>query len=150
MHDVGAVLLFVGGMFYCVIQTIITYSMFRIEHNSLCMFIARLACSFLLLIGVPTFLITSVFAYDEFARSGTPRSVAQWRPEDAGYSLHVLSNLAEWLCVWCFGIFVLSFCGEFQRVSFAVQCTPKSSGSGKSADLASYKSIKTEDDAETD
>lgn len=148
VHDIAAVFLFVGGAIYCWIQSIMTYHLFKIELNSLYLLIIRLVCSSLLAIGVGVFFIAEVFAYNEFVESGTTHTVSQWQPEDGGYSLHVLSNMAEWLSVWCFGIFVLTYCKEFQKISIGIQCVAKSQVRKTSKHITRYSSIKSASDEE--
>ena len=123
VHDFGSILLFAGGAFYFWAQTILTYHFSKAGLNSTCMFVFRLAITVLMTICGIVFFVAEIPAYKQFLLSGTNRTIQQWRPEDGGYTLHVLSNVCEWVGASCFTIVISTFYGEFQKISLSVNCS---------------------------
>ncbi|XP_031550368.1 DNA damage-regulated autophagy modulator protein 2-like [Actinia tenebrosa] len=123
VHDIGSICLFSGGTFYFWAQTIITYNFAKAGYNTMCMFGVRLFLTILTSICGLTFFLAEIPAYKAFIRSGTKNSIQQWKPENAGYALHVLSNVCEWVGTSCFAILVSTFFKEFQKISLSVHCS---------------------------
>jgi hypothetical protein len=69
------------------------------------------------------FFLAEIPAYKQFIQSGSQHSIQQWRPEDDGYRLHVVSNVCEWVGASCFAIFISTFFKEFQKISLSVNCS---------------------------
>lgn len=123
VHDIGSIFLFAGGAFYFWAQTILSYHFHKAGLISKCMFIFRLLLTIVITLCGFTFFLAEIPAYRKFVASGTPRSIEQWRPEDAGYTLHVLSNVCEWVGASCFTIIISTFSSEFQKISLSVNCS---------------------------
>ncbi|EDO49661.1 predicted protein, partial [Nematostella vectensis] len=116
-HDAGAVLLFGSGAVYCWIQTVLTY---RMSLNGLApvpLFAVRL-----ILTGILSVFGCSILSF-VLSFQQSEHTVAHWQPDDPGYSLHVLSNMGEWLAALCFGLFSMTFFDEFQLITLSVKCS---------------------------
>ncbi|XP_032223251.2 DNA damage-regulated autophagy modulator protein 1 [Nematostella vectensis] len=129
-HDAGAVLLFGFGAVYCWIQTLLTYRMSLNRLAPVPLFAVRLILTGILSVFGSIFFIAEIFAYDQF-RMQSGHTVAHWQPDDPGYSLHVLSNMGEWLAALCFGLFSMTFFDEFQRITLSVKCSARNGASSR-------------------
>lgn len=125
VHDTGAVLLFGSGALYCWAQCYLTYKLTQQGLNSPFLFTIRFILTCVITVFGTIFFVAELFAYEEF-RHQSLHTVAKWEPSDPGYSVHVLSNVGEWIAGFCFGLFGITFFEEFQRISLHVECTLKS------------------------
>lgn len=132
-HDTGAVLLFGFGAVYCWLQTILTYKMNLLDVNPVPLFAVRLILTCIITVFGSIFFIAEVAAYDAF-RKQNEHTVAHWQPDDPGYSVHVLSNIGEWLSAFCFGLFSVTFFDEFQCVTLTLDCKLKPGAGSESRD----------------
>ena len=144
VHDTGAVLLFAGGAVYCWIQTCLTYKLSQIGINTQFLFTIRFILSCIITVFGSLFFLAEIFAYEEF-RQQSEHVVANWQPSDPGYSVHVLSNISEWIAALCFGLFGMTFFEEFQKISFHVECTPKCEEPRQGSPLLDYTNISEEE-----
>ena len=78
------------------------------------------------------FLLSSLFAYEEFKESQPAHTILQWDKNDGGYNLHVFSNVSEWIGASCFLLFMVSYFNEFQEISIVNKCIPRSSNDTES------------------
>lgn len=144
VHDTGAVLLFAGGAVYCWIQTCLTYKLSQIGINTQFLFTIRFILSCIITVFGSLFFLAEIFAYEEF-RQQSEHVVANWQPSDPGYSVHVLSNISEWIAALCFGLFGMTFFEEFQKISFHIECTPKCEEPRQSSPLMDYTNTSEEE-----
>ena len=126
VHDTGAILLFGFGVLYFWVQTFISYKMrtHGIYSTRLCHL--RLALTTIVTLCAIVFFTAAAYGWILFQQENHNHSVNQWMPGDGGYSLHVLSNSAEWLALVAFLCLSLTFFGEFQKVNLSVECREKS------------------------
>ncbi len=80
-----------------------------------------------MIIAGSLFLLSSLFAYQEFKDSHPTHTVLQWDKEDGGYDLHVFSNVSEWIGASCFLLFIISYFNEFQEINIVTKCIPRRS-----------------------
>lgn len=144
-HDTGAVLLFGFGAVFCWLQTVLTYRMSLLGVNPVPLFAARLILTCIITVFGSIFFIAEVAAYDMF-RQQTEHTVAHWQPDDPGYSIHVLSNIGEWLSAFCFGLFSVTFFDEFQCVTLSLDCKLKPKEVSESTDFLNVESGHDDDD----
>lgn len=149
-HDIGSIFLFAGGTFYFWAQTILTYNFVKAGYNTMCMFGVRLFLTILTSICGLTFFLAEIPAYKEFIRSGTKNSIQKWQPEDAGYTLHVISNVCEWVGASCFAILVSTFFKEFQKISLSVNCSLDGYNDLSGGKYSTFSRINGENDADSD
>ena len=71
------------------------------------------------------FLISSLFAYQEFKEGQGEHNMLEWKPGDSGYHLHVVSNVCEWIGASSFVLFILSYFNEFQEVEIVTKCSSR-------------------------
>jgi len=125
IHDIGAVLLFGGGAVYCWMQSIMTFRLQPYGVSTLTMTKLRFMLSgFLTFFGL-VFFIAEIFAYQDFLKGNNGHTVATWSPGDKGYSVHVFSNVSEWIAGFCLFLFGLTYFEEFQAVNLKVYCVRK-------------------------
>lgn len=144
VHDTGAVLLFGSGALFCWVQTYLTYKLTQLGINSQFLFTIRFILTCVISVFGSIFFVAEIFAYEEF-RQQSAHVVANWQPSDPGYSIHVLSNIGEWIAALCFGMFGLTFFEEFQKISFLVECSQKCENR-QSSPLLEYTNINSGDE----
>ena len=112
-------MVFVFGVFYCFLQTLISLNMKRCGMNTKFLFTVRMCISFISL-----FLLVGHFALKEIADDEWNKAFANnhthsqdfWKPEDVGYWQHATSALSEWLLMVVFMVFLATFFGEFRTL----------------------------------
>ena len=145
VHDAGAVLLFGSGALYCWVQSSLTYKLTQHGINTPFLFTIRFLLTCVVTVFGIIFFVAELFAYEEF-RHQSRHVVANWQPSDPGYSVHVLSNVGEWIAAFCFGLFGITFFDEFQQISLLVECSEKASQERQSSPLLDYTNINSEDE----
>ena len=73
-------------------------------------------------------------------------SVANWKPEDSGYTLHVMSTAGEWIAMLGLAMYAASFYKEFQTFSVEVCCV-ENDGT-ETVKNTEYSPIKQKEDPE--
>ncbi|EDO41792.1 predicted protein [Nematostella vectensis] len=127
VHLTGAVMVFLCSVFYCWIQTLITYKMMNCGLNSAGLFVIRSALS-----GASTvfFILTLVgrgYAQSKW-QSGHPNSDLRptWKPGETGYKSHIMSDAAEWLMAITILVFITTFFGEFRSIKMKLMVSRRS------------------------
>lgn len=131
MHIIGAFLVFVGGIFYCWVQTLISYKMKTCGLITNTLFGLRL----LMAIAVSIFFISCVIAtsyasniskdwirYHVNSTTIAPR----WDPKDKTYIHHVVGDVSEWLMALTLLGFMFTFFGEFRFVKMKIVVSRRS------------------------
>ncbi|KAK7149625.1 hypothetical protein R3I94_009060 [Phoxinus phoxinus] len=105
VHDLGALLFFLFGVIYTIIQSVISYSAHPYGPS-------KWMCHFRVFSAAVAFiaaLITIVCAVSV----GT--SKLHWDIDDKDYTLHVVSAVCEWITAFSFVFFFLTYIQEFQQ-----------------------------------
>lgn len=105
VHDLGALLFFIFGVIYTIIQSVISYRAH--PHGSskwMCHFRAFFAVVACLAVFPTIFCAVSV---------GT--SKLHWDTNDKDYTLHIVSVACEWITAFSFVFFFLTYIQEFQQ-----------------------------------
>uniref|UniRef100_UPI00398E52F1 DNA damage-regulated autophagy modulator protein 1 n=1 Tax=Pristiophorus japonicus TaxID=55135 RepID=UPI00398E52F1 len=111
VHDVGALLSFIMGTAYLVLQSCISIKMLPFYHT-------RLVCGFrTALATVSVIAIVPMIVCYILTRS--PK--LHWKPDDPGFGDHVASAVCEWVVAFSFNFFFLTFIREFQGFSVTVR-----------------------------
>lgn len=145
VHDAGAVLLFGSGALYCWVQSSLTYKLTQLGMSSPFLFTIRFILTCVITVFGTIFFVAELFAYEEF-RHQSNHVVANWEPSDPAYSIHVLSNVGEWIAALCFGLFGITFFEEFQKISLHVECSEKSAQERQRSPLLEYANINSGDE----
>ena len=119
IHNLAAVLVFATGLSYCAIQTYMSYYMMEFGIGTRIMCHWRLAFTVSVVANFIVFVIGSVISNVKFDRAQmklVPELKLRWRPDEPGYRMHVISNVAEWLMCFSFCWFSLTFIREFNRI----------------------------------
>lgn len=124
VHLIGAVIILIGGAAYCWTQTLATYLLTKFGSGVRPVFIARLAITSLLTLNSLLVFTCGGLSYGDAVSHS---------------SLQIVGNISQWIAVWCFGLFALSFFKEFQTLSMNIQCIPKCSGN--SSDVLKYSTL---------
>ncbi|KAF5901652.1 DNA damage-regulated autophagy modulator protein 1 [Clarias magur] len=110
VHDFGALMFFVFGVIYIILQTIISYkshpygSSKRICHiRAVFSFVASVAV-------IPTLICASFVKLTKL----------HWNPEDKDYTLHAVSAVSEWTAAFTFIFFFFTYIQEFKQFSLKV------------------------------
>ncbi|XP_068163649.1 DNA damage-regulated autophagy modulator protein 1 [Antennarius striatus] len=110
VHDIGALLFFVPGVVYAILQTVISYRVFPFG-SSVCVCRARLIVA---VIATVAFFPTVICAF--FGRQSTLHR----DPNDKGYSFYLASAVCEWIVAFSFIFFFLTYIDDFKLFTLKV------------------------------
>ena len=136
VHFTGSLILGLGGIVYCFLETAITYQLTKLSMNSCTMFVIRLLITCVLTASGIAHVILKVWTINHLSRDGNPLAQAPWRQYNATvdyYPEHVTSNFGEWLTFFLFAVFSSTFFKEFQKLSINFSCFPRKD-TGQSTD----------------
>lgn len=119
MHLFGAGLTFGMGALYILVQTGVSYHMQPRFHGRDILW-ARTAVGVWTLASVITAFVSSVILYDDLPGVDVTHKL-HWRPEETGYTAHLVSAVAEWSLAFSFISFFLTYIRDFQKIELHVQ-----------------------------
>ncbi|XP_036369164.1 DNA damage-regulated autophagy modulator protein 1 isoform X1 [Octopus sinensis] len=114
VHVIGAFMVFGIGSVYEIFQTIMSYMMYPMYNGKKIIIIRMVLSIFSVFFFIMTF-IGAGLAGKEY--KGNPLA---WRPEDEGFSYHILSTSCEWLLSVSFLAYFLTFIHDFQKIKINV------------------------------
>ncbi|XP_044538775.1 DNA damage-regulated autophagy modulator protein 1 [Gracilinanus agilis] len=110
IHDGGALLVFICGVMYILLQSIISYKACpQWNKRSIChirMAISAVSCTAV----IPVIACASLISMTKL----------QWNPEEMDYTCHVVSAICEWTVAFSFIFFFLTFVQDFQNVTLKI------------------------------
>uniref|UniRef100_F6T7V5 DNA damage regulated autophagy modulator 1 n=1 Tax=Equus caballus TaxID=9796 RepID=F6T7V5_HORSE len=110
VHDGGALLAFVCGVVYTLLQSIISYKSCP-QWNSLSTCHVRLAISAISCAAViPMIACASLISITKL----------EWNPKEKDYVYHVVSAICEWTVAFGFIFYFLTFVQDFQSVTLRI------------------------------
>jgi len=149
-HGAATGLLLVSGGLYCVFQTLISYHTVKVGLNTKCTLFFRSAVSCILIFSGAGYYFFKWSSYTEFRGSESSIKVANWSPDNGGYTLHVAASAGEWIACLSLAIYPSLFHNEFQTFSIEDICV-EYKGMTKNGDYSVIKQSKDEDaDGELD
>lgn len=116
VHVTGAFLVFGLGTVYAYIQTGLSYQMYP-EFNGVKICRARLIVSSVALVGLIVTSVAAVISREQML-PGTDK--LHWKPEQPGFTAHVVSTIGEWVTAITFLFYFLSFAQEFRKLKLEV------------------------------
>ncbi|XP_076311873.1 DNA damage-regulated autophagy modulator protein 1-like isoform X1 [Tachypleus tridentatus] len=119
-HDIGAYTLFILGLIYASLQTLVTYYLYP-DYNGLTICRFRLTIVLLCLICLVTMVIIYPVSHSEF-KSGNynhPRRLKQLG--EKGFRGLVVSSTAEWTLALIFITFFFTYIREFQNILLQIK-----------------------------
>ncbi|XP_054862785.1 DNA damage-regulated autophagy modulator protein 1 [Amphiprion ocellaris] len=111
VHDIGAMLFFVSGVSYIILQTVISYKASPFG-SSMSVFWAR---AFIALIATLAFFPTVICAF--FVQ----QTELHHHKEDQDYPYHVASAVCEWIVAFSFVCFFLTYIHDFKMFTLQVR-----------------------------
>ncbi|KAM7367205.1 hypothetical protein PAMP_015122 [Pampus punctatissimus] len=111
MHDIGALLFFISGILYIILQSVISYRAFP-YGSSLSVCRARLGIAIL---AALTFFPTVICAF--FVKQSTLHR----DKDDQDYPFHVASAVCEWIVAFSFVCFFLTYVDDFKLFTLRVK-----------------------------
>ncbi|XP_078232934.1 DNA damage-regulated autophagy modulator protein 1-like [Pogona vitticeps] len=118
IHDGGALMAFVSGTVYIVLQTAISYKLYK-ECPQWCtprIWHTRLVLSVVTIMAlVPMITCDSLISITKI----------DWNPGEKEYVYHLVGAVCEWIVAFSFEMFFLTFVSDFQRASEVVTEIPK-------------------------
>ncbi|NP_001006049.1 DNA damage-regulated autophagy modulator protein 1 [Danio rerio] len=105
VHDIGALLFFICGVVYAVIQSVIGYRAFPYGSSKVMCHLRTFFSTVAILAAIPT--IACGFLV------GT--SKLHWDSNDKDYTRHIVSVACEWITTFSFVFFFLTYIQEFQQ-----------------------------------
>ncbi|XP_004589663.2 DNA damage-regulated autophagy modulator protein 1 [Ochotona princeps] len=110
VHDGGALLAFVCGVIYTVLQSIISYKSCP-QWNSLWTCHVRMVISAVSCVAViPMIACASLISITKL----------EWNPKEKDYMYHVVSAICEWTVAFGFIFYFLTFIQDFQSVTLKI------------------------------
>ncbi|ELK25971.1 DNA damage-regulated autophagy modulator protein 1 [Myotis davidii] len=110
VHDGGALLAFVCGVVYTLLQSIISYKSCP-QWNTLSTCRVRMAISFISCAAViPMITCASLISITKL----------EWNPQEKDYAYHVVSAICEWTVAFGFIFYFLTFIHDFQSVTLRI------------------------------
>ncbi|XP_036844027.1 DNA damage-regulated autophagy modulator protein 2 isoform X1 [Oncorhynchus mykiss] len=114
VHLLGAGLTFGCGTLYILVQTGVSYHMQPRFHGRDILW-ARTAVGLWTMASVIISFVSSAILYDDLPGVDVDRKI-RWRPEETGYTAHLVSAVAEWCLAFSFICFFLTYIRDFQVV----------------------------------
>nr|KAI8759982.1 DNA damage-regulated autophagy modulator protein 1 [Biomphalaria glabrata] len=112
VHLVGAGMIFLFGIIYIWLQTIISYKLPFIKGYSACLCHFRFVVACLTTGSVIAFFFTGIFSYTENNKSTAIFGLS----EEVIYALYISSTSLEWASVGWLCIYFVTFAAEFKHV----------------------------------
>ncbi|XP_059537827.1 DNA damage-regulated autophagy modulator protein 1 [Myotis daubentonii] len=110
VHDGGALLAFVCGVVYTLLQSIISYKSCP-QWNALSTCRVRMAISFISCAAlIPMITCASLISITKL----------EWNPQEKDYAYHVVSAICEWTVAFGFIFYFLTFIHDFQSVTLRI------------------------------
>ncbi|KAL8222057.1 UNVERIFIED_CONTAM: DNA damage-regulated autophagy modulator protein 1 [Gekko kuhli] len=110
VHDGGALVAFLSGVLYIILQTVISYKS-RPQWSTPCICHIRLALSLMAFIAaIPMIACASLISITKI----------DWNPGEKDYMYHFVSAVCEWIVAFGFVFYFLTFVKEFQRVTVRI------------------------------
>ncbi|XP_022082775.1 DNA damage-regulated autophagy modulator protein 1-like [Acanthaster planci] len=117
VHEIGALTLFLCGTIYAIIHVRISYLLYP-EYCRLLVCRLRLLLSLMMLVSLVTCVtFEGVAEYKWMHHHNRTDTQQLWKPTDGGYAFHIVSTSFEWALAISFGLYCLTFFGEFRKVS---------------------------------
>ncbi|XP_072340879.1 DNA damage-regulated autophagy modulator protein 1 isoform X1 [Scyliorhinus torazame] len=107
VHDIGALLAFIMGTVYLVLQSLISIKMMPYHHTAL-------VCYFRSMLAIASVIATipMIVCY-ALAVHSNPN--LDWKKGTKGYTFQVVSAVCEWLVAFNFNFFFITYIKEFQN-----------------------------------
>ncbi|CAC5401683.1 DRAM2 [Mytilus coruscus] len=119
VHVTGAALVLGVGVIYAFVQTSLSYRM-NPDYNGLKICRIRLAIS---CIALTAMIITFVSATVSRIQVHGHIDKTKWKPEDGGFTAHIISTISEWVTAVTFLLFFFTFVRDFQKVKLGIVAT---------------------------
>ena len=122
IHTIGALLIFVGGILYCWVQSFISYKMSACGVITHSLFILRMAIA----IAVTIFFAICVTATSYAGVKGVRynldpyKKMPRWTTADRNYIYHVIGDVSEWLTALTLLGYLFTYFGEFRFVKMKI------------------------------
>lgn len=132
VHFIGACLAFALGVVYCILNTVMTYSLegklvfrWRVAITCLCVVVG---------IAMAASWITAYVVWGSNPHTG--KDTRRWKPEDNGYTAHICSTVFEWVLSLSFFAFFLTYVRQFDSIDFDITFRPLTIQDTISAEVA--------------
>ncbi|KAG7497311.1 hypothetical protein JOB18_035336 [Solea senegalensis] len=111
VHDVGALLFFVSGVSYTIVQVVLSYHIYPYGSSS-CVFRARVVIAVLAVLALFPTVICAFFV--------TPTTLHR-HTDDKDYPFHLASAACEWVVAFSFVFFFLTYIDDFKLFTLHVR-----------------------------
>ncbi|XP_072528593.1 DNA damage-regulated autophagy modulator protein 1 [Salminus brasiliensis] len=110
VHDVGALVFFLSGVIYIILQTVISHKAYPFgASKSVCCIRTIFACVAFVAV-FPTIICAWIVKTTKL----------HWHTEDKDYTLHLVSAVSEWTVAFSFVFFFFTFIREFKQFTLRV------------------------------
>ncbi|KAJ8374044.1 hypothetical protein SKAU_G00046240 [Synaphobranchus kaupii] len=111
-HDAGALVFFIFGVTYMILQSVISYFMHP-DGSSMAVCHVRAIISGISVLAAFPMIICAML-------EGNMPTKLHWDPTEMGFIPHVVSTACEWVVTFGFVIFFLSYIREFKRFTLTL------------------------------
>ncbi|XP_038131450.1 DNA damage-regulated autophagy modulator protein 1 [Cyprinodon tularosa] len=111
VHDVGALLFFISGVVYIMLQSVISFQACP-YGSSICMSRVRLLISLIAALAFFPTLICAVIV---------KKTTLHWHTSDKDYPYHLTSAICEWIVAFSFICFFLTYIEDFKMFKLQVR-----------------------------
>lgn len=111
VHSLGAVLCFVAGTIYFILQVWISYKTPGMSSKAL--LVMRIFLVGICVLTTVSTILTQGLSYLQHQDSS---NIHEWRPDDRGWGLHLASTISEWVLCITYCVLLLSFVPEFYNL----------------------------------
>ncbi|KAI1295460.1 DNA damage-regulated autophagy modulator protein 2 [Halotydeus destructor] len=114
VHMIGAMTCFTFGLLFAWLQTIMSFQMIGVV-NTVHVARIRMFLSTIMTFSYATSMICGPRAFKEFHG----KDPTNWHYDDGGWTLHVISTVAEWISALSLDFFILTFVREMHLISLS-------------------------------
>uniref|UniRef100_A0A0B7AE25 CWH43-like N-terminal domain-containing protein n=1 Tax=Arion vulgaris TaxID=1028688 RepID=A0A0B7AE25_9EUPU len=123
VHIFGAIMTFIAGVLYCLLQTVLSYHMYP-SYNGLYICRIRLGISVTAAVSLIMTILSAVYAFRAWNSIAHSKSKFKWAPDDVGYTAHIVSTVGEWFTALTFLFYFFTFVQEFDKFDMEIRTRP--------------------------
>ncbi len=99
------------------IHTYLSWKMVRCGVNTRKLCTMRIILTFNAIVAFMVCIAARYLASKQW-KSASGHNQRHWDKDDGGYQMHIVSSITEWITAFHILAFFLTFCGEFEKITF--------------------------------
>lgn len=144
MHYVGRIIVGVCGITYCLLQTVITFYLSKLQINTVRLFVLRIVTSSLLCVSGLMHVTMDVWQAIRLLKGNT-ELYKPWysnRIDTETNVTYVISNISEWVMFLLFAVFSSTYFQEFRDLGVEMSCFSKVDERKRATSVKDYSMLK--------